>query len=63
LEYILITLSTQKQVLNQMKIPEGPAKADAKTPDGSTIIVMDLSFICLGRHLDFGVRFGQIFLY
>jgi hypothetical protein len=24
---------------------------------------MDLSFICLGRHLDFGVRFGQIFLY
>jgi hypothetical protein len=32
--------------------------ANAINPDGSTVIVMDLSFKYLGRHLDFGVRFG-----
>jgi hypothetical protein len=42
---------------------KGPAKANNNTPDGSTVIVMDLSFKYLGRHLDFGVRFGGTFLY
>jgi hypothetical protein len=31
-----------------------PAK---KSPDGSSVIVMDLSFKYLGRHLDFGGSF------
>jgi hypothetical protein len=34
------------------------AKANAKNPDGSTVIVMDLSFKYLGRQLDFGGTFG-----
>jgi hypothetical protein len=33
-------------------IQEGPAK----NPDGSTVIVIDLSFKYLGRHLDFGIH-------
>jgi hypothetical protein len=36
---------------------EGPAKANAKNPDVSTVIVIHLSLKYLGRHLDFGGTF------
>jgi hypothetical protein len=38
-------------------------RVNAKTPDGSTVIVMDLSLKYLWYHLDFGGSFGGTFLY
>jgi hypothetical protein len=41
------------------QLPEGPVKPNAKNPDGSTVIVMDLSF----KSVDFGRTFLYTFSY
>jgi hypothetical protein len=43
-------------------LQEGPAKANAKNPDDSTVIVIDIIQIhILGRQFDLGVRFDGTF--